>query len=212
MDVLVVEDNPIVQSGIARALEHATFRVTAVGDAISAFSELERRVFDVIVCDVQLPFIDGMEFYTQLAEKHPSMSHRVMFVTAMVDDPIVRAFIDRTGRPALGKPFELAELVANVTRLAQQAELSEQPVIGIQRAEREIARQLPDELLGTSGGPLERVAQLVDRHWSGVAESDRRQLAQMLIVVLEPVLLGGTVTRELRQRCEDAVMGWAARQ
>src|ERR1051326_1025941 len=107
MNVLVLEDNPVVQSGLVRALTHEKFSVTAVGDAMAAFAELERAVFDVILCDIGLPIVDGVAFYRQLVELHPSMSNRVLFVTAMADDPAVESFLKAAGRPALKKPFEL---------------------------------------------------------------------------------------------------------
>src|SRR5258706_11564675 len=142
MEALVVEDNPIVQSGISRALQHAGFVVTAFNDAISAFAALERRLFDVIVCDIKLPFVDGMQFYRQLADAHPTMTHRVIFVTAMVGDPVVDAFLQKTGRPALGKPFELEQLVTLARAAAQEAQRAEEPVLRLVGPDRITARNL----------------------------------------------------------------------
>lgn len=212
MEALVVEDNPIVQSGISRALQHAGFTVTAFNDAISAFAGLERRLFDVIVCDIKLPFVDGMQFYRQLVDTHPSLTHRVIFVTAMVNDPEVSAFLQKIGRPALGKPFELEELVALATATAQQSQMAEEPVLGLVGNDRTAAHSLPDEFLEMSGPPLDRLTELVGRHWGSAAESEQRQLAQMLLVVLEPLTHGGKPTDELRHLTENTVMGWAARQ
>ena len=212
MEALVVEDNPIVQSGIIRALQLAGFTVTAFNDAISAFAELERRLFDVIVCDVKLPFVDGMQFYRQLAETHPTLTHRVIFVTAMVNDPEVSAFLEKIGRPALGKPFELEELVALARATARESQRAEEPVLGLVGPDRNAAHNLPDEFVRMSGPPLDRLATLVERYWGSAPESERRQLAQMLLVVLEPLAHGGELTDELRQSSENAVMGWAARQ
>jgi CheY-like chemotaxis protein len=212
MKVLVIEDNPIVQSGLVRVLEHAGFTVSAVNDAMSAFAQLERITFDVIVCDVGLPFVDGTEFYQQLAEAHPSMSHRVMFVTAMVEDPKIQAFLQRTGRPALGKPFELEELVSMVRTVADHTVKVDEPMIGVQSLDRSAAHGIPDAFAALEGSPPARLAALIDRHWASVEESERRQLAQMLLVILEPVMQGAPVTEQLRQECEDAVLGWTARQ
>jgi two-component system cell cycle response regulator CpdR len=212
MEALVVEDNPIVQTGISRALEYAGFTVTAFNDAISAFAELERRLYDVIVCDIKLPFVDGMQFYRQLAETHPTMTHRVIFVTAMVNDPEVSAFLQKIGRPALGKPFELAELVRLARAAAEEAQRAEEPVLGLVGPDRTAARRLPDEFLQMSGAPLERLTALVARYWGSAPESEQRQLEQMLLVVLEPLTREGNVTQKLREACENAVMGWAARQ
>jgi DNA-binding response OmpR family regulator len=211
MNVLVLEDNPVVQSGLVRALAHQKFSVTAAGDAMAAFAELERAVFDVIVCDIGLPIVDGISFYRQLVELHPSLSNRVLFVTAMANDPGVEAFLKATGRPVLSKPFELDELVGAVRQVAQSTP-REAPVIGLEADDRAAARQIPDEFLELSGPPRERLAELIRRHWGWAPEVEQRQLGQMLIVVLDSVLHGGRVTEQLRDECENAVVGWAARQ
>jgi len=211
MKVLVLEDNPVVQSGLVRALAHQKFSVTAASDAMAAFAELERAVFDVIVCDIGLPIVDGIAFYRQLVELHPSMSNRVLFVTAMANDPGVESFLKATGRPVLSKPFELDELVGAVRQVAQLNPL-EGPVIGLKADDHEVARQLPDEFRKLSGQPLERLAELIQRHWGWAPEVEQRQLGQMLIVVLDSVVQGGVITEQLRDEVENAVVGWAARQ
>lgn len=210
--ILVIEDNQVVQQGLVRALGREGFAVTAVGDAISALTALESTLFDVILCDIKLPLIDGLRLYEQIVEDHPSLSNRVVFVTAMVNDPKIRSFLDRTGRPVVAKPFELQELLAVVRDVSRKSVQPDQPILGLPGADREIARGLPAEFLATPGAPAERLTVLVDRHWPKTPEADRRQLEQMLLMVLEPLVNKRKVTEALRRKCEEVVRGWAVRQ
>ncbi|MBI4501231.1 MAG: hypothetical protein HY700_08730 [Gemmatimonadetes bacterium] len=72
------------------------------------------------------------------------------------------------------------------------------------------ARNLPEEFLALPGTPVERVLQVVSRHWAAYPEGERRQLAQALLTLLEPLLSApaGTIPAELRAECERLVQFW----
>src|SRR5262249_28329074 len=109
-------------------------------------------------------------------------------------------------------PFELEELVTLARETAKEAQRAEEPVLGLVGPDRTAAHNLPDEFHRMSGPPLERLSKLIERYWGSAVESEQRQLAQMLLVVLQPLAEGGELTDDLRQQSENAVMGWAARQ
>ncbi len=116
--VLVVDDNRGVRDGLAKALSLEGFRVSTAENGLAAFAETEKQPFDAIVLDIMMPVLDGMQLYETLAAEDPKAAKRIMFVSAWFDDPDVQRFLDRTGQPVLGKPFDIHELVRLIRTLA----------------------------------------------------------------------------------------------
>lgn len=118
MHVLVIEDDADAREGMVRVLTRAAFTVTAVEDGLAALAEVRQRSFDAIVCDLRLPYLPGGGFYEQLEHEFPTMAARLVFVTGIAHDPVVRDFLEGTGRPYLSKPYDARELVETVKRVA----------------------------------------------------------------------------------------------
>ncbi len=118
MDVLVADDDPAVRNVLTRALGRAGFVVTGVANGAAALAEIRWHRYDAIVCDIEMPLLDGVRLYEQIEAEQPEAAQHVLFVTALADNPEVRALHERTGRPLLKKPFELPELVSVVRAVA----------------------------------------------------------------------------------------------
>jgi CheY-like chemotaxis protein len=118
MEVLLVDDDPAVRQAVGRALRRAGFDVTAVDNGLAAFAAIQTRSFAVVVTDIRMDFLDGIRLYQELEAEFPELQERVVFVSAWSGDPDVEAFVHRTGRPLLKKPFELADLLDLVKRTA----------------------------------------------------------------------------------------------
>ena len=131
MDILVIEDDPTVQSIISKALERGGYMVKCVSNGLQALAEIEETPFRAIVSDVGLPFLEGKSLYDHIKEGYPEMAERVVFVTGMANDPETKKFLDATGRPVVAKPFELRDLVkvvrGVVERGGQPAKPSKKP-------------------------------------------------------------------------------------
>ncbi len=111
MEVLLVDDDPAVRQAVGKALGRAGFEVTAVDNGLAALVAIQTHSFGVVVTDIRMDFMDGIRLYRELEAEYPELQERVVFVSAWSKDPEVDAFVQRTGRPLLGKPFELAELL-----------------------------------------------------------------------------------------------------
>ena len=118
MQVLLVEDDPLVRTSIAKILERGGFAVTAVANGLAALSELRDRRFTAIVTDLRLPFLGGDDFFRQVEQLFPDMAKRVVFVTGWAQDSQVSEFLEKTSQPCLAKPFEAGELIAAVQSVA----------------------------------------------------------------------------------------------
>jgi DNA-binding response OmpR family regulator len=120
MQVLLIEDDPLVRTSIAKILERGGFTVTAVANGLAALGELRDQRFTAIVTDLRLPFLAGDDFFRQVQQLFPDMAKRVVFVTGWAQDSQVSEFLEQTGQPCLAKPFEAGELIAAVQRVASK--------------------------------------------------------------------------------------------
>ena len=113
--VLVVEDEPALAAAVSEALTDAGFRVDRAGDGQEALARIREQVYDLIVCDLKMPRMDGRAFYREISESAPSLARRIIFVTGDVAGTDAERFLEDTGCRWLAKPFRLGELL-RVTR------------------------------------------------------------------------------------------------
>jgi CheY-like chemotaxis protein len=116
--VLLVDDNHEVREGLARVLRRSGFEVATAENGLEALAKLEGEEFRAVVVDIMMPVMDGIRLYQLLEVSHPHVARHVMFVSAWFDDPEVQAFLARTGRPILRKPFEIQDFIQAVKEIA----------------------------------------------------------------------------------------------
>lgn len=114
--ILLAEDDESMRLYLARALERVGYGVTAVESGDAAEPLLTAETFDLLLTDIVMPGMDGIELAQRAAEVAPEM--RVMFITGFA------AVALKAGKKApdakvLSKPFHLRDLVAEVDRLFQ---------------------------------------------------------------------------------------------
>ena len=109
--VLVVEDEPALAVAVSEALEDAGFTVDRAGDGEEGLTRLTEASYDLIVCDLKMPRIDGMQFYRAMAVATPALARRVIFVTGDVAGTDAERFLEETACRWLSKPFRLGDLL-----------------------------------------------------------------------------------------------------
>src|SRR5688500_15630380 len=112
--VLLVEDHESTRDAIATYLDRVGFKVTAVADAQSLpfARETHGRPFDVVVSDVHLPGMSGIELASLLLAGTPSQP--IILITGDPDEALAREALSRGPVNYLLKPFELFELEAAI--------------------------------------------------------------------------------------------------
>ncbi len=108
---LVVEDEAALGAAVAESLADAGFIVDRAGDGGEALMLVQARVYDLIVCDLKMPRVDGMTFYRALERDHPDAAKRILFVTGDVAGTEAERFLEETGCRWLAKPFRLRDLL-----------------------------------------------------------------------------------------------------
>ncbi|ABF86938.1 putative sensory box histidine kinase/response regulator [Myxococcus xanthus DK 1622] len=110
--VLVVDDEPLVCTALGRTLRphHDVTLFTRAQEALERIEAGER--FDVVFCDLMMPGMSGMDFYSALQARHPEQAQRVIFLTGGAVTPQARAFLESVPSPHLEKPFAGRELLS----------------------------------------------------------------------------------------------------
>jgi len=111
LSVLVVEDEPALAAAVCEALSDAGFDVDRAGDGEEALRLFDAKAYDLIVCDLKMPKIDGMGFYQEIAATDPDVARRVIFVTGDVAGTDAERFLNESGCRWLAKPFRLGDLL-----------------------------------------------------------------------------------------------------
>ncbi len=109
--VLVVEDEPALASAVADALTDAGYRVDRAGDGKEALERIAGRVYDLVVCDLKMPRLDGPSFYRILSKRKPALARHVLFVTGDGAGAEAERFLLESGCRWLLKPFRLNDLL-----------------------------------------------------------------------------------------------------
>ena len=101
--VLVIDDEEGILTFLRDSLhEH---EVEAVSSGRAALARIEEQDFDVIVCDLIMPDISGMDVFAKIRAEHPALTPRVIFVTGATFTSTARDFLDSVPNPRLAKPF-----------------------------------------------------------------------------------------------------------
>jgi len=114
--VLVVDDEPFFGEALYRSLRHE-HHVVVETDATSALARLTRgERFDVIVCDLMMPVMDGIEFHRRLFDVLPEQANRIVFITGCAVTARVESFLRRVENKFLEKPIHIDGLRALIDR------------------------------------------------------------------------------------------------
>jgi two-component system NtrC family sensor kinase len=112
--VLVVEDETALAAAVTDALRDAGYVVERAADGEEALEKVSAHSFDLVVCDLKMPRMDGKAFYRLLGEAMPGLARRVIFVTGDVAGTDAEKFLEESGCRWLAKPFRLADLLREV--------------------------------------------------------------------------------------------------
>jgi two-component system NtrC family sensor kinase len=118
--ILVVEDEPTVARLIADVLCEDGHVVDTILDSRQGLELAQTRHYDLVICDLRMPHLDGRAFYRQLVQGENSLRQRLIFVTGDTLAPRTVDFLQASGLPYLAKPFLVEELKEVVGRTLEQ--------------------------------------------------------------------------------------------
>jgi len=112
--ILLAEDEDAMRTYLARALENAGYSVASVDRGTAALPLLQEEHFDLLLSDIVMPEMDGIELAQRCAEVSPAT--KVMFITGFAAVSL-KASREAPQAKVLSKPFHLKDLVMEVDRL-----------------------------------------------------------------------------------------------
>jgi CheY-like chemotaxis protein len=115
--ILLAEDNPVNQKLALRLLQRLGYRADVAGNGLEAIEALRRQQYDVVLMDVQMPEMDGLEATRAIHREWPAAQRpRIIALTANVMKEDQEACFAAGMDDYLGKPIRVEELMAALSR------------------------------------------------------------------------------------------------
>jgi signal transduction histidine kinase/ActR/RegA family two-component response regulator len=124
--ILVVEDEPSVAQLIVDVLREEGHQVEAVLESQEGLARLSRAHYDLVVCDLRMPRLDGPAFYEALIRAGSPAQDHILFVTGDTLAPRTMQFLEKSKLPYLAKPFLVEELKLAVNRRLERSRQAEE--------------------------------------------------------------------------------------
>jgi len=112
--IMILDDEPIVGKRLQPSLEKKGYEVEAFTSSKAALKRIEERSFDIVVTDLKMDGMDGMEFLTLVKEKYPDTE--VIVITGFATMATARESFNKGAFDFLAKPFKLGEIVEVIGR------------------------------------------------------------------------------------------------
>ena len=118
--ILVVDDDTIVQQFLTEILRDEGHEVEIIDNGNDALEKLESETYDVILLDIKLPGMSGIELYQHLHKKAKSLARRVIFITGDTMSTDTMSFIHRAKPTYITKPFDAEQLKREMGHILSQ--------------------------------------------------------------------------------------------
>lgn len=122
--ILVVDDEVIIVQTLTRMLRTRAIVVGETSSTRALALLLADPEFDAVVCDGMMPEMTGIDLHERVAAERPELAARFVFITGGVYTARARTHLERIPNPRLDKPFQVAELIAAIERVAARPRLA----------------------------------------------------------------------------------------
>ncbi len=114
--ILLVDDEVSILEVFRRVLSRRGYEVDTSADGEDAFSRILQTDYDLVLCDIQMPNVNGIDIYQRLRKKRPEMLDRIVFISGDSINEETRAFMKTVGNRFLNKPIMFDELVETIAQ------------------------------------------------------------------------------------------------
>jgi two-component system response regulator HydG len=121
LTILVVEDDPSFANALAALLGRDGHTVETTDTGRGALQQVHERHYDLILCDLRLPELDGQDLYHLLKTEAPDMHQRVIFLTGDMLNPVSIEFLEQHNLLWLPKPCSAAQVRDTMQHALRQA-------------------------------------------------------------------------------------------
>jgi two-component system NtrC family sensor kinase len=115
--ILVVDDDDEIRAVLPMCFAALGFEVAAAADGCEALALLENREYDVVICDLIMPNMNGDRLFRLCRERRPDVARHFIFLSGSSQDlPAVKSAV-ASGQPFLHKPCRLADIRTAIDQL-----------------------------------------------------------------------------------------------
>jgi len=122
--ILILDDEPIVSKRLKPSLEKKGYRVETFTESLEALKRVREQDFDIVITDLKMEGLNGMEFLTEVKKKSPTTE--VIVITGFATMETAKESFQKGVFDFLAKPFKLGE-IAEVIKKAETKRRNSQP-------------------------------------------------------------------------------------
>jgi len=115
--IVVIDDEPAICQFLSLALTQEGYKVETIDNASAALERLKCERYNLILLDIRMEGMDGIELYRHLKEIAPSLQRRVVFITGDTMTPSTQNFLDKTKVRCISKPFDIEQLKKEINQI-----------------------------------------------------------------------------------------------
>jgi CheY-like chemotaxis protein len=141
--ILLIDDEASFVQGLAQLLHRDGYTVDTAANGQHALAQLRTQHYDVVLCDLRMPALDGPTLYTIIQQQYPALCQRMIFITGDTLGVESTAFLAQCGQPYLYKPCTAAEVRDALQQRLGLAASAETGAPGEGRADRR--ESMPEE-------------------------------------------------------------------
>ena len=115
--ILIVDDNTQLAWFFQEILKLHGYDATILADGAEAVKFVMTHHTDAVICDLQMPQLEGDLFYATVERTQPALARRFIFITGVADDARFQKFVSTVDAPVLRKPVAVETLLAEIERV-----------------------------------------------------------------------------------------------
>jgi DNA-binding NtrC family response regulator len=162
LDILLVDDEPDFRMLVGDALRDAGHRVTLASNGAEGLTLISSNVFDVMICDIRLPKVDGLTLFRRVRQESPGTDVILITAHAAVSDAV--AALKEGAYDYITKPFDVDEIILQMERIAAQRALKRE----LEQARAELSQRKSGSAIIGRSPPMLRLLDRIDT----IAQSD----------------------------------------
>jgi two-component system, NtrC family, response regulator AtoC len=162
LDILLVDDEPDFRMLVGDALRDAGHRVSLAANGAEGLTRISSNVFDVMICDIRLPKVDGLTLFRRVRQESPGTDVILITAHAAVADAV--AALKEGAYDYITKPFEVDEIILQMERIGAQRALKRE----LEQARAELSQRKSGSAIIGRSPPMLRLLDRIDT----IAQSD----------------------------------------
>ena len=113
--ILVIDDDKLVLGSIKKQLKNKNLTIQLIDDPIQAFEEISKNQYDLILCDIRMKSISGLDVLKRIKLKYPDIP--VIIITGYIDDKIMENAVNLGSSDFLIKPITKKVLLNSISNI-----------------------------------------------------------------------------------------------